>query len=208
MDITVEALLPTTEPFTPPAVFTPTEVALRLADEGVPVKAIARATLLPSEEVYQLIQEAMNAGTLVEMPQPDWPPASRRAARAVFDGTLMSNETNLKLALSRVFKATRMESAVLALMLKRNEVTKEQLHHTIKNTRPGSTRETDVKMVDVVICHMRKKLRLFGLSVDTVWGRGYTISMADRQRAVALLSGATLDEAPLGSAALDEAVAV
>lgn len=35
--------------------------------------------------------------------------------------------------------------------------------------------EPDIKIIDVFICKIRKKLEPLGVSIDTVWGRGYRI---------------------------------
>lgn len=167
-----------------------TAVAIRLADEGVPVRAIARAVKLPSDEVYDLLRDALAAGSIVEIPKDDWPPGSARTGRTAFNGTPLDTDDSLKLACARVFRTTRMESAILAVMLKRNEVTKNQLHVVIEQNRATEGRdETDPKMVDVVICHLRKKLRKFDLKIETVWGIGYLIPVSDRERATALLCG-------------------
>lgn len=34
----------------------------------------------------------------------------------------------------------------------------------------------DIKIVDVFVCKMRKKLRPYGITIDTVWGRGYLLT--------------------------------
>jgi len=33
--------------------------------------------------------------------------------------------------------------------------------------------EPELKIIDVFICKLRKKLKPLGISIDTVWGRGY-----------------------------------
>lgn len=35
--------------------------------------------------------------------------------------------------------------------------------------------EPDIKIIDVQICKVRKKLASTGIGIDTVWGRGYRI---------------------------------
>ena len=46
-------------------------IAVRLANEGVPVRAIARSLLHPSENVRLAIQEAIDVGTITSMPRDD-----------------------------------------------------------------------------------------------------------------------------------------
>ncbi len=169
-------------------------VVVRMADEGIPVRAIARAIAKSSTDIYEMLRDALAAGSIVEMPKDDWPPGSRRNARTAFNGTPLESDDALKLACHRFFKATRLEAAILAVMLKRSEVTKGQLHLVIEQNRPSDNREeTDPKMVDVVICHLRKKLKVHGLIIKTIWGVGYLIPAADRDKAVVLLNGASLD---------------
>lgn len=38
--------------------------------------------------------------------------------------------------------------------------------------------DPEIKIVDVFICKLRKKLKPFGVSIGTIWGQGY--SLADR----------------------------
>lgn len=167
----------------------PNPIVVRLADEGIPVRAIARAVSIASTEIYEMLRTAIANGMIVEMPKDDWPPGSRRDARLAFSGTPLDNEDALKIACARHFRATRLEASLLAVLLRRSEVTKTQLHHVIEKTRPNENRdETDPKMVDVVICHLRKKLKPHGITIKTIWGVGYLIPASDRDTAVAILT--------------------
>lgn len=76
---------------------------------------------------------------------------------------------------------------MLALMLKRDEVTKPQLHAVIEANRPPGKEITEIKMVDVMICKLRKKLAVYSVAIQTMWGVGYFISRADRDRAIKVL---------------------
>lgn len=163
-------------------------VAIRLADEGIPVRAIARSIKLPSDEVYEALNEAIAMGTILEMPKDDWPLGSSRGSRTAFMGTPLEQEEALTFACARYFKATPLEAALLVVLLKRNELTKEQLHAVVENNRPSPGRdETDPKIVDVIVCHLRKKLKAFQIEITTVRGMGYFIAPASRDRAVAQL---------------------
>jgi DNA-binding response OmpR family regulator len=167
-------------------------VAIRMADEGVPVRAIARATRVPSDEVYGILRDAVARGAIVDIPKDDWPVGSNRSSRVAFNGTPLQNEEELKFACARYFKATRLEAAILALLLRRSEATKQQLHIVIEQNRPTEGREeTDPKMVDVIICHLRKKLRKRDIEIETVWGIGYLITPAGRDKALAILNTPT-----------------
>lgn len=164
------------------------QIAARLADEGVPVLAIARGMKLSSTDVYDALADALEQGVILEMPKPDWPPGTSRQNRNALAGTILDNDDNLKFACARLFKATRLEAALLGMLLKRQEVTKSQLHTVIEQNRPSETAdETDIKMVDVLICHLRKKLKPHNLSIETVWGIGYLMKREAREQAAALL---------------------
>jgi DNA-binding response OmpR family regulator len=169
--------------------------AIRLADEGIPVRAIARSLKTPSDEIYEILHDAIATGLLLEMPKDDWPVGSSRANRISFNGSPLEDEEAFMFACARAFKVTKLEVAVLTILLKRAQATKEQLHHAIKQSRPGAEREEiDPKIVDVVICHLRKKLKDQQVQIQTVWGIGYLISLTDRERAVALLNNALQQE--------------
>ncbi len=163
-------------------------VAISLADEGIPVRAIARATRISSSEVYEILREAILTGELLEMPKDDWPVGSNRAQRFALVGTILENDDALQLAVGRCFRATRLEAVILAVLIKRTEVTKKQLHLVIEQSRPSENREpTDPKMVDVMIHHVRRKLRPHGLELKTVWGLGYRLPVPDRDKAIEML---------------------
>lgn len=174
------------DPHIPPFV---AAVAIRMADEGIPVRVIARTTRLPSDEVYEILRNAVGRGAIVELPKDDWPVGSRRGSRTAFNGTLLETEDALIFACAQFFKATKLEASILAVLLKRNEVTKAQLHLVIEQNRPGENRdETDPKMVDVIICHLRKKLLPHDVTIKTVWGIGYLVPPDSRDIAMRILT--------------------
>lgn len=177
-------------------------VAIRLADEGIPVRAIARSIRMPSEDLYDILRTAIELGKIVELPKDDWPVGSARAQRACIAGTILENDETLAFACSRFFKSTRQQSAVLAVMLKRNEITKAQIHQILEQNRPTEGREaTDPKLVDVVVCHLRKKLKPHNVEIETIWGTGYLIPPKGRELAVRLLENFT-SSAPVVDAAV------
>lgn len=42
--------------------------------------------------------------------------------------------------------------------------------------------EAEIKIVDVLICKLRKKIRPFGVEIRTHWGRGFSLSAEARAR--------------------------
>ena len=58
-------------------------------------------------------------------------------------------------------------------------VTREQLMSEAYWLRNDQD-EPDIKIIDVMICKVRKKLLPLGVGIDTVWGRGYRILEQER----------------------------
>jgi hypothetical protein len=159
-----------------------------LADEGVPVRAIARATQTPSEDVYELLKDAVGVGQLIELPQSDWPPGSLRRYRKPSGQSILNlDDATLRLACSNVFKMTRLQAAVFVSIIRRPEITKDQVHTAIENTRSPTSDPTDQKMIDVVICHIRKRIKEHGITLITRWGQGYSLHHAERDKVLAML---------------------
>lgn len=164
-------------------------IVVKLADEGIPIRAIARSVKISSSELYEMLRDALEAGLLVEIPKDDWPAGTSRSARALFNGTFLETEVALANACARFFKASPLEAAMLAVMLRRNEVTKEQLHTVVERKRQGKP-PTDQKIVDVMICKLRKKLLPHDIIIETMWGMGYLIPLAGRELTMKLLLAA------------------
>lgn len=163
------------------------DILVRLADEGVPVAAIARASQLPSDEVREHLQDALAAGTILEVPNNDWPVDSRRATRAPCTPAEKLDDTHLTMSCIRLFKITGLQAAMLSVLLRRPEVTKEVLHQVIEQRRGQNKEQTDPKMVDVVICHLRKKMKVFGIEIHTIWAKGYCMEAPMRASALKMI---------------------
>jgi len=165
------------------------QVAVRLADEGIPLRAIARALAIPSEDLRETLAEAKDAGAIVDLPRDDWPPNMSRNQRVPGLPTLAAVDDDLLLLnLVRLFKLTPQQALLLLVLLKRREVTRKQMHAAIESRRGGHKEETDKKIVDVVVCKLRKRLKTFGLEIETVWAWGYVMPTEHRKKALALLN--------------------
>lgn len=166
------------------------DAVIHLADEGVPVRAIARATHTPSEEVYELLKEALNEGTLCELPQSDWPPGSLRRSRKQPGQSILNLDDHvLQLTCGQVFKLTRQQAAVFVAIIRRApEIYKDHIQTAIESTRPPNSDPTDQKMIDVIIHHIRAKIKPYGIELKTRWGQGYSLPFAEREKVLALFS--------------------
>lgn len=175
------------------------EIIVRLADEGIPVCAISRAIKLPAELIREHIRTALDDGTIVDHPREDWPPGSRRDTRTPDIESFFGNDEGLYRTCSKFFKTTRQQSLVLGLLLRRPEVTKDQLHQAIERDRSGGKEPTSAKLVDVLVCILRRKLKPYGFTVKTMWGHGYFMEQRERTRAIAELHKFVHDTRAVGA---------
>jgi hypothetical protein len=170
-------------------------VAIRMADEGIPIQAIARVMKVPSEDFRHVLKDAVSAGRLVELPAEDWPPATpralrtptRKAPRPANDNRPGEDDEILILHLSKLFRTTRLQSTVLLRLMRRSICTKQMIHDAVEDNRGNPDEPTSEKIVDVVVCHIRKKLKPFGLALRTLHGQGYHMPPEDQYRASEML---------------------
>ena len=161
-------------------------ITVRLANEGVPIRAIARSVLHSSEDVRWTIQEAIDVGTITSMPRDDWPAGVPRGSRLP-SFMIGKSEASQLAACQRALKITRREASFMLVLMKRDEADKTTLHHVVETQRmaranqPGDPDETDPKIVDVVICHLRRKLKPKNIRIATLWGHGYFLETAGRK---------------------------
>lgn len=162
------------------------QIAIRLANEGIPVNVIARGLETPAADVRLSLDEALASGRITEMPASDWPPTARRADHLP-PHIAAARDADLVTSFMRAFRLTKLMASFMLVLVKREEADKMTLHRVIETqratraNRPNTSEETDPKMVDVVICNLRKKLKPFALTINTLWGRGYYLDAKDRQ---------------------------
>ncbi|MGA9855081.1 MAG: winged helix-turn-helix domain-containing protein [Gammaproteobacteria bacterium] len=70
-------------------------------------------------------------------------------------------------------RLTPTEAKVLEALLARAEATKEAILLHLYSTRCDDAPE--IKIVDVLVFRIRKKLARHGLKIETRWGRGYAL---------------------------------
>lgn len=74
---------------------------------------------------------------------------------------------------------TPREATIVAALVARERCTREALMIGLYSDCPDGR---DPKILDVFICHIRRKLAPFGLTIETVYGAGYQMPPADRAR--------------------------
>jgi Transcriptional regulatory protein, C terminal len=151
------------------------DFAVRLADEGVPLRAIARATKIPSEDLRLQLHEAQLDGRLLELPHDDWPPGFPRDQRALqLSRLVVENKDLIFIAVRQLFRLQIVEVTLLLTLVQHDVMSKKR-------------EDMADKTVDVHICLMRKKLQPFGIAIKTVWGYGYQMSVEHRRRTMDII---------------------
>jgi hypothetical protein len=168
---------------------------VRSAAEGVPVAAIARATRIPYDKVLHYLQRARKLGAISEIPKPDWPPAQngneRRPATTRLPDPVVSSASlkppeETEFLCRHIFHLTNLEAGFLVVLLRHLFAEKDKLHAVIelqrshRPLRPLQSEVTDPKMVDVMICKLRKKMNAVDpvFIVRTSWGKGYFLDQS------------------------------
>ncbi|RXF75052.1 helix-turn-helix domain-containing protein [Hansschlegelia zhihuaiae] len=73
---------------------------------------------------------------------------------------------------------TRREATMFGVLMKREIASREAIMHALYgdvDDRP------EVKIVDVLICHVRRKIRGYNVRIETCWGIGFFLSAAAKR---------------------------
>lgn len=80
---------------------------------------------------------------------------------------------------------TASEARVFGVLMARERATRDAIMAALYADRPGDE-EAELKIVDVFVCKMRKKLKPFDIQIGNVWGQGYFMTPEQKQRVQAL----------------------
>jgi hypothetical protein len=160
---------------------------INLTYEGVPQRAIARALQLSAHEVGEVVADAVARGMIVQPSESEWPQGSRAPRHPAFAGPPV-DEATLWIAATQSLALTKTQAALFLALVRRKFCTKEILHDVVESRRWAHSTPTDRKIVGVMICSIRKRLR-GRYTVQTVQGSGYFIQDDDRRRAAEHLLG-------------------
>jgi len=88
----------------------------------------------------------------------------------------------------RPIHLTPTEGIVVVMFLRHCDkvLTKEQIMAYLYSARPYADQPHDIRIIDVIICNIRRKFRLLDVTIGTVWGRGYCIDKENHARLHAL----------------------
>jgi two-component system cell cycle response regulator CtrA len=153
-----------------------TLLAVRMAGEGVPVKAIARILQWSSGGVYDVVNDAIESGVVVSMPATDWKIDTRRP---------LMDTVPLRLALQQTFRLSPQQTRVLEALMARR-VAAQSLLHVVSST-DGHV-ESDPKIVQIIVHRLRNALAPYGVAIECIWGQGYSIPAADIKKIHEILS--------------------
>lgn len=153
-------------------------LATNLANEGVPIMAIARAIGIPSDEVREALKEAVARADLIAVPREDWPIGVERENRHPQLFHIPFADKDLIPQLMRIYHITGAQAQMLAILLRRAYVSKDILHQSIQ--RAGRD-ETMPKIVDVLIHRIRSNLKEHKIYINTIWGKGYYMDSNSRK---------------------------
>jgi len=161
-----------------------TAIAVRLADEGVPMRAIARATNIPSTKLYETLTLAKMDGRLVSLPRDDWPPGCPRDQRALqLSRIAAERHDQLVLAIQELFDLKPMPARLMLLLVQHERVPLERI-------------DVGRKVFTTYVCHMRQNLHKHGLRIKTLWAYGYQLSPEHRRKAQDMILARVLPATP------------
>jgi len=95
---------------------------------------------------------------------------------------LLAGETEM--IPGHIVHLSRAEEQILRMLMARSILTKD----AFLTVREAEGHDAEVKILDVFICKIRKKLEPFGIVIETVWGKGYTLNGAMKERVRELAS--------------------
>lgn len=174
-------------------------VWIRLADEGIPVAAIARSFGVRFAEVYGFLKSARERGEIIEVPPSDWGPGQSKADRAEKGGPaerVVRPDHSDPIHVARVcndFGLTHQAGCLILLLAsRRGGVPKEMLFKLI--FEDYDTRDPLVMKNHISVLMTRCRRRFAKLSIPfeikTIWGVGYALGEGTRALVLKSISGA------------------
>lgn len=166
---------------------------IRAADDGVPIGSLKRIFKSDPAALRLCLHDAVERGQLIEMPREDWPPGTPASKRAPVvqapRHVTVSDDEEMIMRFAQAFRTTPLEGHVLLVLLRKTYATITMLHNAIEESRGNPVEPTQIKIVHVVICNLRKKVGKYGLTIRTLHSIGYDMAVADRHKALDMIKG-------------------
>src|SRR5262245_5834589 len=111
-----------------------------------------------TDDVIALLKQAVEQGRIVVLPtMPD--------QRSIAHALAYPPEPPIVVACCMTFGLRRAEARALIRLMESEFVSREELHAVI-------SRSAKSKIVDVIVCHLRKKVAGHGITIETIWAQG------------------------------------
>lgn len=108
----------------------------------------------------------------------------------------LETELGLKIEIPPEFCIPRNMGRLLAMLLKREVVTREGAVLAIYSGMPNTwDKDPDPKIIDVFICKLRVRLRKYGIKVSCKWGLGYFMDGENKRKLRELIAKTRADAA-------------
>jgi hypothetical protein len=95
-----------------------------------------------------------------------------------------NSELALVATLCTLFDLTRAEGRMLLHLVKWHLAAREELHRAMSDGDPV----TGIKIIDVVVGRLRRKLKPHGIAIATIYGLGFQLPADSRERLRGLLA--------------------
>jgi len=92
----------------------------------------------------------------------------------------LSDAMGANLVLPLEWRLTPKETGIFGFLMTRELATKQAIMSALYGL--GADEEPDMKIVDVFVCKLRRKIRPFGLMIETVWGQGYALTAETKRQ--------------------------
>lgn len=172
------------------------DVVIVFARCGIPLETLARATAIPVDQVQVICMRAIEDGDLQIVP-PRKPEAWRSSMMAELTNqrmmvtTLQEEVRALRGAGASdveryvgVAKLSESEAALVCAVAKHGRISKTRLYNALYALDPEGGPEP--KILDVLLCKARKKLKPYGVEIVTHWGVGVEMTRENVERFRAL----------------------
>lgn len=170
----------------------PRAVVIRMAHEGIPLKAIMRSLRLEQPVVESLLEKALTAGVIVEMPRDDWPPTSLRRNRVntlmqrpvsltgtTLDRAKMIDETSTLVALQEKLSLPPGLARLLIHFYNNDVLPHERVLSYLDTISRKRGEPISSKSVEVRVYQLRNALRPYGVTIRNYHGIGYKLLNRD-----------------------------
>lgn len=71
------------------------------------------------------------------------------------------------------WRLTSSEARLFAFLTTRDVASKSAIMQALYSDRADE--DPEIKIIDVFVCKLRRKVKPFGVKIETVWGRGYSL---------------------------------